>query len=198
MLALRTTLLLLPTLLTADSFTLTLSSRDASQSIPALPSCSCELVAFPVYNHTYSITVKAPQTDRTHVNVYLASGMCGLKPLVQGQVVMRVEGISEFKCETAVTETIYVDLVTPESEDAPCVKEKRGEERSVYLVNKSVNDFSYNMALPKNAMWVTEVLAFVLLCLLTQNIKYRRILPLTFGFAFAIVYTVLLFVTVYI
>ena len=54
------------------------------------------------------------------------------------------------------------------------------------------------MALPRHAMWVTELLALVLLCLLTQNIKYRRILPLTFGFAFALLYIILLFVTVYV
>ena len=54
------------------------------------------------------------------------------------------------------------------------------------------------MAIPTHAMWVTEVLALLLLCLVTQNIRYRRILPLTFGFLFASLYIILLFVTVYI
>lgn len=47
-------------------------------------------------------------------------------------------------------------------------------------------------------MWVTQVIAFIVLLTLCHNIKYRRFTPFRFGFLFAIFYSMFLFATVYI
>ena len=56
----------------------------------------------------------------------------------------------------------------------------------------------YIINLPKKAIAVTQVLVFLLLLVITHNIKYRRFRPWPFNFLFAIIYAVFLFITVYI
>ena len=56
----------------------------------------------------------------------------------------------------------------------------------------------YIINLPKNSIAITQVVAFVLLILVTHNIKYRRFTPCSFNIGFALIYAVVLFVTVYI
>ena len=49
-----------------------------------------------------------------------------------------------------------------------------------------------------NSIAITQIISFVLLILLTHNIKYRRFTPFPFNIGFAIAYAVVLFATVYI
>jgi len=51
--------------------------------------------------------------------------------------------------------------------------------------------------LPKNSIAITQVISFILLILLTHNIKYRRFTPCPFNIIFALIYALFLFVTVY-
>lgn len=71
----------------------------------------------------------------------------------------------------------------------------------VYLVNKmkeqTEGEYQYIINLPQKAIAVTQVLVFLLLMLLTRNIKYRRFSPFPFNAVFALLYAAFLFVIVY-
>ena len=72
----------------------------------------------------------------------------------------------------------------------------------VYLVNRTKQEqqgeYQYIINLPKYSIALTQLIALVLLLVLTHNIKYRRFTPCPFNIFFAIIYAVFLFVTVYI
>jgi len=48
------------------------------------------------------------------------------------------------------------------------------------------------------AIIITQILAFISIIILSHNIRYRRFTPLDFGFIFAIIYSLLLMIIVYI
>ena len=101
-----------------------------------------------------------------------------------------------------LTENYAVDFFTPSPTILGCSDiSLNGEERIVYLVNKQDAEeeyYQYIIDVPKISIGITQILSFVLLLLLTHNIKYRRFTPCPFNFIFAIFYSVFLFVTVYI
>lgn len=104
-----------------------------------------------------------------------------------------------------ITTSFLVDFFTPQ----PGIEgvgncegiEGTGEERVVYLVNKMKEqregEYQYIINLPQKAIAVTQVLVFLLLMLLTRNIKYRRFSPFPFNAVFALLYAAFLFVIVY-
>lgn len=47
-------------------------------------------------------------------------------------------------------------------------------------------------------MLLTQILAYIVMLILSHNIKYRRFIPKKFGFLMAIVYSIFLFAVVYI
>ena len=80
-------LLLLTLLVTTSSafwtdegpFTLALRSGLSAQDIPSLSLCSCRLVAFPVFDLSYSVTITPENPEQhTHVQIHLSSGKCGV------------------------------------------------------------------------------------------------------------------------
>lgn len=59
------------------------------------------------------------------------------------------------------------------------------------------NEYSYSITIPQNAILLTQIYACVLTLVISQNIKYRRFTPKAFNFLFAILYSIMLFMTVY-
>ncbi len=47
-------------------------------------------------------------------------------------------------------------------------------------------------------MIITQLTAFLLIVLLSHNIKYRRFTPMDFGFVFAVLYSLILMLIVYV
>ena len=47
-------------------------------------------------------------------------------------------------------------------------------------------------------MLITQIIAYIIMLILSHNIKYRRFIPKRFGFVMALIYSVFLFAVVYV
>ena len=167
-----------------------------------IQSCSCQLSVFSIYEDKFTMTVQLKETKTGQIRIQISSSERCMISTVTPEHPASFE-ISEILYNGyEITEVFLVDFSSSENYTS-CEKiDETAEERRVYLVNKTKEEiegsYQYIINLPKISIAITQFIVFLLLLILTHNIKYRKFTPWQFNFIFALIYAIFLFLTVYI
>ena len=122
----------------SSDISVSLSSCNSTLEVPYKVTCSCQLDVFSVYNNSYFLQVRLKEGSETHVRAKLRStSECRVSTLNNQSAVFAINN-PEFN-GYEITEKFLIDFYSPaEGSELNCEGiEEKGEERLVYLVNRT-------------------------------------------------------------